>query len=246
MGKRVNPNDYIGKKFGVLKIIDIVDKDKQFTALSDVKVICDCGKESIMKLRNVAMTRQPRVACSMQCKLYKEYMIQSHRKIDLNSYIGKKINHLTIESLIGKTSYCTYLVHCKCDCGRYADVNLYHLNKGYPTSCGQCNFAAHAHHESSRDDMVGIKLITIHNWIFHKSTLKHDQLSPEWFSDDEPTSTTIRFVSYCRPLYEKCMNDDMTKRIYIHRIDINKPLGPGNIYFDHHQLNIHCSEKVYY
>ena len=42
------------------------------------------------------------------------------------------------------------------------------------------------------------------------------------------------------------MNDGSPKHIYIHRIDINKLLGPDNVYFDHHIFNIHYSGRVYY
>ena len=71
-------------------------------------------------------------------------------------------------------------------------------------------------------------------------------LSKEWFNDKDPVPAIHNFMNYCRPLYEKTMNDGNPKRIFIHRINIDKPLGPGNIYFDHHMFNIHYSGKVYY
>lgn len=71
-------------------------------------------------------------------------------------------------------------------------------------------------------------------------------LSKEWFNDKDPVPAIHNFMNYCIPLYEKTMNDGNNKNVFIHRIDINKPLGPDNVYFDHHIFNIHYSGRVYY
>ena len=79
-----------------------------------------------------------------------------------------------------------------------------------------------------------------------ESSISGFQVSKEWLNNDDPISAIHNFVNYCKPLYEKLMNDGTHKRIFIHRIDIDKPLGPDNVYFDHHRYNINYSGKINY
>ena len=114
-------------------------------------------------------------------------------------------------------------------------------------SCGQCNLSRLKHGLTANEDLIATRLIsTYHNIASHASSIKEFQLSKEWFNDNDPLPAICNFTNYCKPLYEKVMNDGSTKNIFIHRIDISKPLGPGNVYFDHHIYNIHYSGRVYY
>lgn len=247
-GKRTNPDDYIGKKFGVLRIIDVVEPNTN-VRLSKVKVKCDCGRESTKVLNNVLHSP---ARCSKECKIFAD--AQNHKMVD--KYINKKYNHLTIQSYVGKIepSYSgyggakLYIVRCKCDCGRMIDVRLHNVIHGIKTTCGQCRLSIVQHGASINkdNDIVVSRLYGIYNHMANRARTSTEFLSKEWFNDDDPVSVIHNFMNYCRPLYEKVTNDGNPKHIFIHRIDINKPLGPGNIYFDHHIFNINYPGRVYY
>ena len=245
--KKLNLNDFMNKKYGSLTIIGIVKANKNVRN-SKVRVRCDCGKESDKTLSTVLLSLS---ACSKSCDLYGV----EHVKKTVDKYINKKYGHLTIKSYVGrKTMYINNthwhrrpIVRCECDCGRTVDLDIYLVTMGDAVSCGQCNLAKCKHEETLGQNPIGCRLNAMYHYAKRSKSLTEDQLSKEWFNDDDPIPAVHNFMSYCRPLYEKCINDGTNSRFtYIHRIDINKPLGPGNIYFDHNKYNIHYSGKVYY
>ena len=250
--KRLNLNDYMNKKYGCLTIIGIVEPNTNNVRASKVKVKCDCGRESVKKLDNVL---RPLITCSKACDLYGA---ERTKKTVEDKYINKKYGHLTIQSYVGRETYhynchdnnCILhrpIVRCKCDCGRIVDLMLYLVTREDVTTCGKCNLSTLRHGMNSGNYSITFVLNSTHNYIAKRvRTSSELQVSKEWFNDDDPIPAIHNFINYCKPLYEKCMNDGNPKRIFIHRIDINKPLGPGNIYFDHHMLNINYPGRVYY
>ena len=247
--KRLNLNDYMNKKYGCLTIIGIVEPNTSVRQ-SKVKVKCDCGNESVKVLENVLHSLS---RCSKECGIFADDQIIKM----VDKYIGKKYNHLTIRSFVRKIenpSYSDcygakrYIVRCKCDCGRTIDLNLHSVIYGVKTTCGQCRLSIVRHLESRNkdNDPVVSKLYGIYNHMVKHARTSTGFLSKEWFNDKDPVPAIHNFMNYCRPLYEKTMNDGNNKNVFIHRIDINKPLGPDNVYFDHHIFNIHYSGRVYY
>lgn len=248
--KKLNLNDFMNKKYGCLTIIGVVEPNTNIKH-SKVRVKCDCGKESDKLLYKVVCSPS---TCSKRCELFG---IDRTRKT-VDKYINKKFGYLTIRSYVGRATFHTKrsdgggiqhrpIVRCECDCGRMVDFNLYLVTCGNIISCGQCKFSRLKHGLTVDRDTIATRLISTHNNIAkHASSIPEFQLSKEWFNDDDPMPAICNFVDYCKPLYEKVMNDGNPKHIFIHRIDISKPLGPGNTYFDHHALNIHCSDRVYY
>ncbi len=249
MSKIINPNDQVGKKFGPLKIISVV-KDCGNATDSIVHVKCDCGRESNKRLGYIMYTKPK--SCSRDCEIYR---LDSKNKVSekYDKYINKKFNHLTIESYFRSRSYykgnneITVVARCKCDCGRYKETDIINVINNRVLSCGKCRLSKLFHNATANRDIIGDRLLhSYYNLYKAQSTIPKDQLAYEWFNDDNPAKAIQDFIAYCRPLYEKCMSDDDTRHIYIHRIDIDKLLGPGNVYFDHHRYNIHYSGRVYY
>lgn len=250
--KRLNLNDFMNKKYGCLTIIGVT-KANTDVRNSIVRVRCECGKESDKLLCNVLKSQS---ACSKLCDLYG---VERTKKTIEDKYINKKYGHLTIRSYVGRVALPSSshgnsrimnrpIVRCECDCGRMVDLRLYLITRGDITACGKCNLSSLVRHGiTAGQDPVMMALNSRHSYIAkHAHASSEFQVSKEWFNDDDPIPAIHNFINYCKPLYEKCMNDGNPTRIFIHRIDINKPLGPGNVYFDHHMLNIHYPGKVYY
>ena len=249
--KRLNLNDYMNKKYGCLTIIGITEPNTDVRN-SIVRVRCECGKESDKLLCNVLKSQS---ACSKLCDLYG---VERTKKTVEDKYVNKKYGHLTIRSYVGRVAISPIhgngrimnrpIVKCECDCGRMVDLRLYLITRGDITACGKCNFSSLIRHGiTTGQDPVMMAVNSRYDYIAkHARTSSEFQVSKEWFNDDDPILAIHNFINYCKPLYEKVMNDGNPKRIFIHRIDIDKPLGPGNIYFDHHMFNIHYSGKVYY
>ena len=250
--KRLNLNDYMNKKYGCLTIIGIVEHNT-IIRQSKVRVKCDCGKEYDKILKNVLHSPK---ACSKSCNLY----CVEHAKKTVDKYINKKYGHLTIRSFVGRITTISSshdngrirhrpIVRCECDCGRMIDLRLYTVTRGYINTCGQCNLSNVKHGITVGRDPVMVTLNSTYNHIAAcagESSISGFQVSKEWLNNDDPISAIHNFVNYCKPLYEKLMNDGTHKRIFIHRIDIDKPLGPDNVYLDHHRYNINYSGKINY
>lgn len=247
MNKKLNLNDYMNKKYGCLTIIGIA-KPNTNVRLSRVRVKCDCGIESDKLLSVVLKSLH---SCSRKCSFYWE----DHTAKTVEKYIGKEFGYLKIASYVGRKDsplssgsiYHRPIVRCECKCGQTIDTYLYSVTQGYVMSCGKCNLVRCNHKETVDEDPIGIRLMSIYHYAANRSkSIEEDQLSKEWFNKDDPIPAIHRFMSYCRPLYEKCMSDNDDRHIYIHRIDIDKLLGPGNVYFDHNRFNINYHGRVFY
>lgn len=246
---KLDLNDFIGKKYRHLTIIGIVEPNTADTRQSKVKVKCDCGRESIKTLNNVL--RLPS-GCSKGC----EMSIANQNIKMLDKYINKKYNHLTIKSYVGRIkdpSYYDggakrYIVRCECDCGRMIDLRLNDVIYGRKPTCGQCNLSMVMHEVfiNKDSDPVAVRLYNIYHRMVNHARTSAEFLSDEWFNDEDPIHAIHNFMNYCKPLYAELMNDGSPKHIYIHRIDINKPLGPDNVYFDHHRFNINYFGRINY
>ena len=128
MGKRIDPEDFIGKKFGSLTPVEYLGKEgkKHYYRCN-----CDCGKSTVVwrdHLRNGAIK-------SCGCKNY--------RNQDLEDIIGQKFGRLTVLEYEGlrepkvkgrrKSSYL-----CRCDCGKDVSILRNELLSGTRKSCGDC------------------------------------------------------------------------------------------------------------
>ena len=94
MSKKLDLNDFIGKKYGCLTIIGIAEPNTSIRQ-SKVKVKCDCGNESVKVLENVLHSLS---RCSKECGIFVDDQIIKM----VDKYIGKKYNHLTIRSFVRK------------------------------------------------------------------------------------------------------------------------------------------------
>lgn len=246
--KRLNLNDFMNKKYGSLTIIGIVKANKNVRN-SKVRVRCDCGKESDKTLSTVLLSLS---ACSKSCDLYGV----EHVKKTVDKYINNKYGHLTIKSYVGrKTMYINNthwhrrpIVRCECDCGRMIDLRLNDVIYGRKPTCGQCNLSMVMHEVfiNKDSDPVAVRLYNIYHRMANHARTSAEFLSDEWFNDEDPIHAIHNFMNYCKPLYAELMNDGSPKHIYIHRIDINKPLGPDNVYFDHRRFNINYFGRINY
>lgn len=250
--KRLNLNDFMDKKYGCLTIIGVV-KANTDVKNSIVRVRCECGKESDKLLRNVLQSQS---ACSKLCDLYG---VERTKKIIEDKYINKKYGHLTIRSYVGKVALPSRchgnsrimnrpIVRCECDCGRMIDLRLNDVIYGRKPTCGQCNLSMVMHEVfiNKDSDPVAVRLYNIYHRMANHARTSAEFLSDEWFNDEDPIHAIHNFMNYCKPLYAELMNDGSPKHIYIHRIDINKPLGPDNVYFDHHRFNINYFGRINY
>lgn len=124
-------NELTGQKFNKLTVIEKTDK-KNASRDRYWLCRCDCGNQvialgSCLKNGNVE---------SCGC-------IKHNRHIErINSYIGKKYNHLTVvrrlEMSERKDKADSLL--CICDCGNYTQSGPYSLEKGRKKSCGCSQF----------------------------------------------------------------------------------------------------------
>ena len=225
--KRLNLNDFMNKKYGCLTIIGIA-KANTDVRNSIVRVRCECGKESDKLLCNVLKSQS---ACSKLCDLYG---VERTKKTVEDKYINKKYGHLTIRSYVGRVAVSSSrygnsrilnrpIVRCECDCGRMVDIRLYFVTHGDIMTCGKCSLSLVRHGITAGQDPVMMALNSRHSYIAkYARTSSEFQVSKEWFNDDDPIPAIHNFINYCKPLYEKVMNDGNPKNIFIHRIDIDK------------------------
>lgn len=118
MGKIIDINDIVGKKFDKLTVLNYVGKEgsNYFYTCQ-----CECGNTIIAKRCNLIRGATKSCGCV--------------NRIDATDIIGKKFGRLLVLSIAGKrrSNYC---YNCKCDCGNEKVVNRYALLHGTIQSCG--------------------------------------------------------------------------------------------------------------
>lgn len=123
---KINPNDYIGKKYGKLTVQEVFPgnwKTKpQIKATA--KCLCECGKEKIIQLGHLKNRKISSCGCIRNSKFT----------------VGDRLNNLIITRVFphhyenGKRIETK--VECKCDCGNIKLCFLHNLRKGNTVSCG--------------------------------------------------------------------------------------------------------------
>ena len=78
-------------------------------------------------------------------------------KFNVEEFIGKKFNHLTIVEDLGVVNHTTY-VRCLCDCGQTKDARLMDVKAGRIKSCGHLKWSAMGQKRSrpSRERLRGV------------------------------------------------------------------------------------------
>ncbi len=174
----VKPEYFINKKFGSLKVISYLSKDKEFhkrTRKVKFKVKCKCGKS--FKATPFFLTTSKTLNCQKCNWRNKDW------------WIGRKYGFLKVISIksklkeFSKYSLLDNLL-CKCRCGGKVTVNANYLTNSYTTHCGKCihqykqfyhtfkNFNNHPSIQLNKNVKVGEFKCLLCSRIFHKSIKK--------------------------------------------------------------------------
>ena len=116
-------NDFMGRRFGRLVVIDRAENDKFGHRHWVCK--CDCGNIKIVKADSLKRGHTQSCGC-----LHSE-VVHSMKFIDLT---GQKFGKLTAESYHAESGKVYW--KCKCDCGNYTTVVSQNLKNGHTQSCG--------------------------------------------------------------------------------------------------------------
>lgn len=124
-----NVNDYIGKKFGHLTVIGQAEKTHAYSNKFDF--LCDCG--NIIQDEPGRVISGHRTSCG-KCTFRKK---TSSPTFDVNSYIDKKYNMLTVIGIADRRPKDKqWYLFCECDCGNTIRATPYQLKSGRIKSCG--------------------------------------------------------------------------------------------------------------
>lgn len=116
----------VGKKFGKLTVLDVVDspdhvKDNRFY----YKCLCDCGNTTVVRATDLKSGKVTSCNCAKS-----DYQAANREKL-----VGRTFGRLTVMYCTGVKNNVSYL-HCKCECGNEVDVNIGDLCNGHTSSCG--------------------------------------------------------------------------------------------------------------
>jgi very-short-patch-repair endonuclease len=116
-------NDFMGRRFGRLVVIDRAENDKFGHRHWVCK--CDCGNIKIVKADSLKR------GLTQSCGCLHSEVVHSMKFIDLT---GQKFGKLTAESYHTENGKVYW--KCKCDCGNYTTVVAQNLKNGHTQSCG--------------------------------------------------------------------------------------------------------------
>lgn len=108
MAKRVNPNDFIGKKIGHLTIVRFISHNNRHPFY---EFQCDCGRVVTRRISDV-MRQHEKTCRDTLC----EYTLNP-KNPNPNKHIGEKIGHLTAINYLGQNKNKYHIYEYKCDCG---------------------------------------------------------------------------------------------------------------------------------
>lgn len=121
-------DEYIGKKYNHLKIVDIYKNDKGLRAFCE----CDCGNRKEINFYNVIRNKSQSCGCYEKASRY-------NRKHSNDDVIGRRFGKLVVIKDSGKrSSNGAVLWECKCDCGNITYCSSSNLKRKHKQSCG-CN-----------------------------------------------------------------------------------------------------------
>lgn len=127
MPKKIDPNDIVGNRYGMLTVIDYAGKkgnNHYYTCR------CDCGNESVVRRSHLMLNETRSCGCT------------SAFRADTSDIIGKRYGKLVVKKYIGYVDtpcgklQSAYL--CQCDCGNEVTILRHDLKANYRVSCGRC------------------------------------------------------------------------------------------------------------
>ena len=136
-------------------------------------------------------------------------------KYNLDEYIGKKFNKLTIIKEVKNDKLKTYVL-CQCDCGSKKEMQMYNVIKGNSKSCGSCKYKGHY---NSRIRITYTHMIdrcyNTNNKSYKTYGARGIEVCDDWIND---------FLSF----YKWAMNNGYADNLTIDRIDNSKGYSPEN------------------
>lgn len=108
-------------RFGKLLVIERAGSNKRKERLW--KCLCDCGKETIVKSRNLNIGKTRSCGCLKTGP-------------DAVDVIGQVFNRLTVVKYVGRTKCRNQRLECLCECGNTIIANLNTLRSETTKSCG--------------------------------------------------------------------------------------------------------------
>lgn len=91
MAKKLNPQDYIGKKYGKLTIFECVGKDKHGWYLMKCK--CDCGNESIVNIHRLRNNHTKSCGCNVKSRGFRNNKLRKSYLDMINRCSNPKCSH---------------------------------------------------------------------------------------------------------------------------------------------------------
>ena len=116
--------DIAGERFGRLTALYRTDRKSGSSYLWHCR--CDCGREADVRLS--ALTSGNTTSCGC--------ISDEQRRGRAKDLTGQRFGQLTALYRLDEKQGGSYLWHCRCDCGREADVQAKLLLRGDTTSCG--------------------------------------------------------------------------------------------------------------
>lgn len=172
----------IGKKFGMLTILDLKYKNKRKHYLCK----CDCGNIKLIRTDSVTTGRQKSCGCLAKKTQFK-----------INDLTGQKFGRLTVIKEIGQKEG-RYIWECKCDCGNTHIVEGNLLVSGRTRSCGclkhetvldHQKLALKAHIDKNILDNTNISIIKRVKPMRHNTSgvtgVKWDKSRQKWLAEIE-------------------------------------------------------------
>ena len=108
-----------GQRFGKLLVIEPTEQRVRNAVVWRCR--CDCGNEIEVTKRRLITGNTRSCGCA--------------KISQMNDLTGKRFGKLTVLSYVGKENG-FHIWHCRCDCGKTADVRQSNLQSGRTKSCG--------------------------------------------------------------------------------------------------------------
>lgn len=128
--RKLKSEDYIGKQFGELTVIN---KDEEVSAAHKklfVRVRCSCGKEKTLRWTELTRTDGKQIR---DCGHRRDLFPRDGKSYNL---IGQRFGRLVVESLLHTDKKLGKIYSCVCDCGNRCTAYTSLLVRGKTKSCG--------------------------------------------------------------------------------------------------------------
>ena len=125
MASKIDARDLIGRRFGRLTVIDLLDDRSPYRYLCH----CECGNDKVVRRGNLLRKEGSTVSCGC-------YHSELTSRISLKDEVGKTYGKLKVLEPVGRSRKGKVIWRCQCDCGNICDVVGDNLRSGHTTSCG--------------------------------------------------------------------------------------------------------------